>query len=318
MNERPSPPAPGWRLALCCLLASCASASPGSGVTAEHPAASPAEADVPLQLRDGRTAIEVRLDGGPPILANYDTGSQGMVMSEGLATRLGLQVVGEALLGSPAGGPPIPAKLVELTSLSVGGMVVPRAPRSLEAVLIADTRLPAGVELILGNRQFPRSLIELDFAGQRFRLAAAERVDSSTWNQTDERGLLAGTLQIGAERVPLHIDSGNPGLLDLPLALASRLPLRSPPRGGESISLVDRTLPVVRAELDLPATLAGNEVQLSGSFRFVELPSANLGARAMRLARLRIDTARQRWTLQLPSSPRPQLGEPAPASVSSR
>lgn len=260
--------------------------------------ATKAAVDVALELNQGRTALSVSLDGGAPILVNYDTGAQGIVIRASFAEKRKMAVIGEVLLGSPNGGTPIPAKIVQFKSLSVGGVLAKSAPRSLDAVMVDDAKMLSNADVIIGSNQFPDSLIELDFQNRRFRLRPADASVSRHWQPTDERGLLAGTMKLSGQTVPLHIDSGNPGLLDLPVSALKHLKLLSPLRENGKIVTFGNSLVVQTAALDTQASLAGTDVRLKGNFRFAAMPFANLGTGALKQAKLQIDTANRRWQLK--------------------
>jgi hypothetical protein len=259
--------------------------------------------EVALAQTDGRTAIDVVLNGAHALRANYDSGAQGMVIAQSLADELDLPVVGEALLGSPAGGVPVPVKIVQLQSLSVGGVAMNTAPRSLDALLMEDSRLPSGVRLILSSSNFPGSLIELDFVAARFRVSPSPVGDEADWLALDERGLTATTLVIGSTRIPLHVDTGNPGSLDLPRSFAAELPLDAPLQEHAKITLVDKTLGTYRAPMKTEARIGEQAVSLDGTFVFADFPFANLGVDGLRKARLQIDHSKRRWRLRFASSP---------------
>jgi hypothetical protein len=265
---------------------------------------------VALEMVSGRITFPVEILDGKPIKAMYDSGAQGAMISQTLATELELPIVGEALVGSPSGGTPKSVKLVSLRSLKVGSYIANSAPMSLDAIILEDTIFPPGIQLIIGNNQFPNALIELDIAKSQFRLSNTITNNSDGWQTLDERGLLAGSLKIGSEIIPLHIDVGNPGIIDFPKSYSDRLPLKSPLREktGVSIKLVDRVLQVYSAQLETEALLAGIPVQLKGQFHFADFPFANVGAQALKNARILIDNRNRRWKLEFNDTGRPTFG----------
>jgi hypothetical protein len=265
-------------------------------------------AEVPLQLHQGRTAIHASINGGAPQLVIFDTGSQGATIRQSAADRLGLQVVGEVLLGSPGGSAPIPAKVVQFERLSVGDVDAQSAPRSLDAVIVEDARFKVDADIVIGNNQFPHMLIEMDFVAKRFRLRSAPAQAGEDWQATDQRGLLATTLQVAATKVPAYIDSGNAGFLDLPNSMADELALASALRESTPIRLVDRELKTQSAAFDGEILIAGTPVHVRRDVRFAELPFANVGVQAMQGTVLRIDTANRRWQWSFSARGTPTLG----------
>jgi Aspartyl protease len=266
--------------------------------------------EVALEMVSGRITFPVEILDGKPMKVMYDSGAQGAMISQTLATELKLPIVGEMLVGSPSGGTPKPVKLVSLGSLKVGSYMANNAPMSLDAIILEDTIFPPGIQLIIGNNQFPNAQIELDIAKSRFRLSNVITSDSNDWQKLDERGLLAGSLKVGSEIIPIYIDVGNPGIIDFPKSYSDRLPLKSPllEKTGVSIKMVDRVLQVYSAQLDTEALLAGIPVQLKGQFHFADFPFANVGAQALKNARILIDNRNRRWKIEFYDAGKPRFG----------
>jgi predicted aspartyl protease len=260
-------------------------------------------ADVPLESLGGRTAIRVTVGaGGEPLLALFDTGAQGITIRRSVAERLGLQVVGEALMGSPMGGQPVAVKVVGLPGLSVGGLAAKPAPRSLDALLVDDARMLVATDLVIGPNQFPQTLIELDLAQQRLRLQDAPAAAPQDWLPTNARGLLETELQVGGHTAVAHVDTGKAGWLMLPRRMAEGLSLRTALKPVGKARTVDREMTVEGAEYQGPVKLAGLDLHYAAELRFADVPFAVVGTEALRQSVIRIDTAHRRWQLQPPSS----------------
>jgi hypothetical protein len=305
------------------LCANVSFSAPQSPTLPTSPAAQPVQAgqarsggsaDVAMNLQSRRPTISGRINGGEPMEILYDTGSQGAVIAQSLATKLDLQIIGEALIGSPAGGAPIPAKIVMLNKLDIGNYQA----RDVEAVIMDDSKFPPNASLIIGNNQFRDAQIELNFAEQRFRLTTTANTDSAGWNNLDGRGLPTGTVTIGNEVMPLYIDSGNPGWLDLPKSVAEKLPLKGPLREMGMIKLVDRSVARFAAPMDVVANVAGTDVRLVGDITFADFRFANLGGRALKNARMLIDMPNRRWKLVFNGQGMPQIGEPSASVAASK
>lgn len=277
--------------------------------------AASSSANVPMDTQTGRPAIPASIAGGKPMQVNYDTGSQGALIAQSLVNKLKLKIIGEALVGSPAGGAPAPVKLVSLRGLTVGGY----AAATTDAMVMEDANFPPGVTVVIGNNQFPDALIEVDYKNARFKLSKAKAhkgsenpVNATPWQPLNERGMPEGKLTVGGETVPLHIDSGNPGLLDLPKSLVEKLPVKGELKQVGAIRLVDREVPLFAAPLQTDADLAGLPIKLDGHILFVDLPFANLGGRALKDTVIRIDMAKRRWQLQFSGEGTPTIGMPPP------
>jgi Aspartyl protease len=293
------------------LMALNASVAHAAAASKTNAAPANASAEVPLEIAAGRILLPVEIVGNKSMKAMYDTGAQGAMIAQSLVDELQLPIIGEAMVGSPAGGTPIPVKLVSLNRIKVGSYVANIAPMSTDAVVMDDAKFPAGIQLVIGNNQFPDALIEVNLAQSRFKLSKVGTTDTSNWQKMDSHGFLSGTLDIGIHSIPLHIDVGNPGYIDLPKAYADKLPLKSAlaEKPGVSIKLVDRVLTIYSAHLDSPATLAGTPIEMKGAFNFADLPFANVGAKALKNARIMIDNTNKHWKLEFTEAGKPLFGE---------
>jgi hypothetical protein len=281
--------------------------SPSVALAAAPEKAATTDIDIPMDMSTGRPQIEARFKGRT-MRVTYDTGSQGATIPRSLAQQLELPVIGRALVGSPNGGTPLEVDVVSIDGLEIGGLRLVAGYRTLDALTIDDTRLPPGTAMVIGNNQFPGQLIELDFPAARFRVSRNSEEDTKSWAPLNDRGMVETRLRIGEESVPAHIDTGNPGILDLPVTLAARLPLTSAPREGASIRFVDGSAKTTEAELQADALLGDLPIRLDGTFRFAPIPFANLGGSGLKGALLRIDMQGKRWLLRYAGSGVPVIG----------
>lgn len=272
-------------------------------------AQTPAVADetsisLPMDLSTGRPRLLASINGGPPQIVEFDTGSPGMVIQRATANRLQAPVVGETTLASPYGNaPPAKAKVVRLASVALGGV----AAAATDAVVVEDASfVGADAPPIIGPGQFPGHVITLDYPAARFILSRAAPADAAGWQPLGRDGLLEGSVEIGTITVPLHIDSGNPGALTLPSSLASRIAPGLALVTIGAIRTVDRELPIELGDLGRDARVAGTDVRL-GKTLFADIPTANLGSDALAGFRIIIDNPRKRWRLAAAGSERPLL-----------
>ncbi len=288
-------------IALACSFACLPSLAQSASDSSESTKAnnSSAHVEVALQWKNTRPYVMANIHNGVPIEAYYDTGSQSALIAQSLAEQLKLEVIGEAMVGSPGGSAPIAAKIYSLGQLDIEGFEAV----NLDAVASADANLPKGVQLIIGNNQFSNALVELDFINNQFRLRKNHTENSAQWQKLDGRGMLSSSLKISDQTVPLHIDTGNPSLLDLPDILTSKIKLQSPLRNlTATINMIDRTLPIRAARIKTQAQFAGNTAELNGEYRFAPFPFANLGCEGLKGAKLKIDNINRRWQLTYPNT----------------
>jgi len=279
---------------------------PGKAAAPEKGAA--IDVDIPMDLSTGRPQIEATFKGRK-IDVTYDTGSQGATIPRSLAQQMELPVIGRALVGSPNGGTPVEVEVVSIDGLEIGGLRLVAGYRTLDALMVDDAKLPPGTAMIIGNNQFPGLMVELDFIAARFRLSQHSKEDTTSWAKLNERGMVETRLRIGEESMPAHIDTGNPGVLDLPTTIAARLPLASAPREGATITFVDSSARTTEAEMQTDALLGDLPVRLDGTFRFAPIPFANLGAHGLKGALLRIDMQGKRWLLRYAGDAVPVIGK---------
>lgn len=270
------------------LSISCAAQQPVTNANV----AAPQNAGVAFSTESGRPVVVARVNEQEmPVI--FDSGSQGAVIAKSLADSLKLEVIGEAMVGSPYGGPPKTAFIVSLGSLSLGGVNAVQT----DAVIIDDSQMPPGSPtLVIGPNMFADRAVELDFATQTLRFSSEMPGDAANWQKMDGRGMLKTTLTVGQEKIDVTIDTGNPGGLNLPKSLADRLGIALTPLPGRKIKTVDAEFPLYEGKVDRDVTLAGAPLRL-GSTIFADIPSANAGAKTLDGLRLIIDTPRRRWRL---------------------
>lgn len=281
-------------LAVVSLSTSCAAQQPN---TIADKAALQIDGSVVFSTEGGRPVVVARVNGQEmPVI--FDSGSQGAVISKSLADSLKLEVIGEAMVGSPYGGQPKTAFIVSLGSLSLGGVKAVQT----DAVVIDDNKLPPGSPaLVIGPNLFADRSVELDFANKTLSFSSEIPSDVENWQKMDGRGMLKTTLTIGQETIDVTIDTGNPGGLNLPKSFAERLGIPLTPMPGRKIKTVDAEFPLFEGNVDQDVMLAGAPLRL-GSTVFADIPSANAGAKTLEGLRLIIDTPRRRWRLALATS----------------
>jgi CubicO group peptidase (beta-lactamase class C family) len=212
----------------------------------EQPAA---EVSVPLRQFGNKPVVDVKINGKGPFALFFDTGAQGSGLDLALAQELKLPVIGEALIASP-GGKGISAKRVRLT-VQIGTLIRAdgRAVAWDRSRLYPDAKAPRGV---LSARMFPGYLVTLDLSKKRLLLRKGElpKPDGATVFACDPKVPIPtiGITVAGLE-VKVHLDSGAPRGLTLPLSLAERLPLEAKPVVVGRGKRVDREVVLYRARL---------------------------------------------------------------------
>jgi protein tyrosine phosphatase (PTP) superfamily phosphohydrolase (DUF442 family) len=252
---------------------------------------------VPMESWQGRSVVQVMIDGRGPFPFVLDTGAGATVITKALADSLRLKVTGEAQVGSPLGGTPVPAKIVNIKRLTLGGTL--QAPVSCLAL---DMPMPGPAKHwgVLSPNQFPGLLITWDFARQRIVLRRGSLPASDDVQVFSYEGEMLPTMpvEIAGRRVRVHVDTGSPDGLMLPGTLKDSLPLAGPPVEGRTARSVDREFKLLDAKLAGRAVVGGRTytdpaIQLSPAARV-----GNIGSRMLKDFEVTLDAEQQRIRLR--------------------
>ncbi len=191
----------------------------------------PGAAVIPIDFVRNVPVVEVEINGRGPYRMFLDTGAQGSVLDQTLADELSLPVIGETGVSSP-GGKPIPAKIVRVDRVKAGGL----DKSGVTAVVLDRSALgtapdtPRGV--LSANAFLEGSILTIDYPGRRVWIVPGE-LPAADGREIFEYGaserLPVVPLEIGGKKYEVHLDSGAPSTITLPLARAAELPLEAPP-----------------------------------------------------------------------------------------
>lgn len=184
----------------------------------------PAKSAIPMKNYGGRPVLEVVVNGKGPFPFILDTAASGGRIATKLIETLGLEPIGEARVRSGV-GEVVPAKLYRLETLQINGLAL----GGIDAIAMdpGETDRPG----VLPLNAFAGFLVTLDFADHKIIAEAGELPppDGTTILEYSGR-LLSFPATIGGVAVTIHPDTGSPGGVTVPLAMAERLPLAEPPR----------------------------------------------------------------------------------------
>jgi len=272
---------------------------------------------VPMESWQGRSVVQVTINGRGPFPFVLDTGAGGSVITKALADSLGLPVAGEVQLGSPLGGKPVPAKIVRVDGLVIGGKL--RAAFSCAA---ADLTIPGPQKHwgVLSPNQFPGLLIIWDFAHRRivFRRGSLPAPDGVRVFSYEGEPLPTVPVEVAGRRVRVHVDTGSSGGLTLPAALQDSLPLAGPPVEGRVARTVDREMKLLDAKLTGKVVLGGltltdPEIALNPAARV-----GNVGSRMLKDFDVTMDPQLRRIRLQPVGAREEPLSGDVPRPVGAR
>jgi len=255
----------------------------------------PEVSSVPMELSTGRPMVELTINGEGPFPFIFDTGAAVFTVHPALVEALDLDITGQSEISSP-GGQAIPVDVVGLDSVSLD-----RADINGVDAMIVDMGIPVemGGYGVLGPVQFQAfGRVAFDFETQQVEIGGRfEKPDDVDWQAFgDDAPLLDVLLTVGDAQVPAHIDTGNPGILMLPLSYADQLPLDAEPTVVGQIRLVDGAMDVYGAPVSEPFIAADATIP-AGSVMLFDRDIANIGAGALRGLQLEIDWDSQRYAL---------------------
>jgi hypothetical protein len=252
---------------------------------------------VPMESWQGRPVVQVSIDGKGPFGFVLDTGAQGTVVSRALADSLRLPVVGEARVGSPMGGTPVPAKIVQIGRLTVGGRLHSKISCMAIDLPFKDPAAPVGV---LSPAQYEGLLVSMDFVSQRvsFRRGSLPAPDGGEVFEYQGLDLPTVMADVAGRPLAMHLDTGSGGGFSIPAALRDSLPLAGPPVAGRTAKTVDREWQVQSVRLAGTVTV--------GRHRFANpdlelnpfLPVGNMGSAVLQGCEVTLDPGASRIRLR--------------------
>jgi len=259
---------------------------------------------VPMRLIGGHIGIDVMVEGKGPFLFLFDTGASGSVMDLEFAKRQGLALGSEIMVGSPNGGGR-PGRMVKLDTLRVGGL----ATHGMTSVAFDGLPFPPGPDAprgVIGPYGMAGLLVTLDYPHQRlvFRRGALPPPDGKEvlgWDRSRPLPEIPATL--AGKPVFVHLDSGAPGGLGMPVAFEGKLRMLGPLVEMGRAKTVDRGVVTRGAKLEGDFVI-GRWTLEKPTVRFSEVlrDVGNVGTGILRQFAITIDPANARLRLVGPSN----------------
>jgi hypothetical protein len=271
---------------------------------------------VPFDLSSGRPVVDVMINGEGPFPFVFDTGATGAMIRSSLVAELGLEITGTGRVGSPAGGEPIAVEYTRLDRASLGGA----ASEDIRAIIVdfGDPRQMASVGVIGPNIFADYGRVAFDFTENQVEIGGAlHHDDSADWQDFSATApIIEIPLTIGDVTVPVHIDTGNPSILNFPEDRIEDLPLAGPLQVMGEARTIDRVMEIRGAPIAETARVGDAEIPLRSVTSF-PLPFANMGSGALRDLYLEIDWTQERFAISgtaQPADPRRRVVRQAPAN----
>ncbi len=255
--------------------------------------------EMPLNVRGHLPVIEAKVNGKGPFRFELDTGFGGMMqIKENIAAKLNMPVIGEARSGDPSGRNPVTVRLLRAGSVDVGSA-------HFEGVVVSESKRERAPDLdgVIGLSLFIRLKVRMDYAGNKFVLTEGSISAASGLSYTAEQGVPEIEINVNGTKTKVHIDSGSPGEVTIPLSLAKSLPLKGEPvvvgRGRTS----DGEFDIYGAELN-GEVIVGDVILKYPRLDLISVfPLGNLGSRFLRNLSVTFDPANKRLIFEKAVSP---------------
>lgn len=271
-----------------------------------HSSAATAVETIPLDMSGPRPIAQLEIGSGAPVPVIFDTGASGNVMDMDYARSIGLPDDGPAAVHTPTGTP-----MQGFRTRIAQGRLGNAALNDVRAVALPMPATRAlSVQGVFGPGTFSGRLVHLDLARGEIRVTArtpdlipAGPASPYTGGDGRRPGLPGISVEIAGRTFDAHIDTGHPGVLMMPLAMARQVPLdgelRQAARPARFADGVPRPLfegrirGIVRIG---PLTLENPEVRFMDGLQHV-----NVGVQALRGLTVVIDPAERRSWLVRPT-----------------
>ena len=205
---------------------------------------------VPMQDMGGRPVVDLKINGKGPYRFVLDTGATATVIGEELSRELSLPAA-SGMQVAVVGGEKPPAMVaihdVRIGDAVLGGMIAVAMPLS---VLLKGENAPLGV---LSAASLPGYLLTFDFPGKRISIkkGGLGNADSKRiFQYTEEQILPTVPVRIAGHDTQVHLDTGSPFALTLPVKFLVELPLASQPREAGKVRTPGGEFPVSIARVN--------------------------------------------------------------------
>lgn len=255
--------------------------------------------DIPLSFKDHVPVIEAKINGKGPFRFELDTGFGGMVqLRQGLVAQLDLPVIGEGMSGDPSGRNPVVVRLLRADSVDVGAA-------HFGGITVSESRHQRSPDLdgVIGLSLFNKLKVRFDYVVNRLGLSAGTLSAEESQTYTIDHGVPAVEILVNGTKTKVHIDSGSPGEVTLPLSMAKSLSLKSEPVVIGHGRTADGEFEVYRAELKGEVNAGGIVIKNPGLDLISVFPIGNLGSRFLKNLIVTFDPANNRVLFEKPSIP---------------
>ncbi len=272
---------------------------------------------VPLDLSGPRPIAMLTIGAGETVPVIFDTGASGNVLDADYARAAALPDEGPAQVGTPAGGPPMIGFRTRIDNGRLGNAPL-AGVRAVALPMPGMQRL--NVRGVFGPGTFFGRLVFLDLARGEIRVTAKTprtipAGQPHPYSDMGMRSLPGIGVEIGGRSYHAHIDTGQPGMLMMPMTMSGDVPLDGALVDGPPARLADGVPRAVRIGRIRGTVRVGSLVLENPEVRFMEgLGRVNVGMLALRGATVVFDPAERRtWLVPATTaSPSPPNNSPSP------
>jgi hypothetical protein len=254
---------------------------------------SPKQVEIPFTMDRNLTVITLKINDAGDFSFIFDTGTEGIVLSETVAQQLQLTGEGFTLTGRPNDPNPVQARNIQGIALAANGWRV--AEQSGIALKTEDIFLPPGVAGIVSLSTFKGYLVTIDYGQSKIILRKGELSpkDRQVF-AVDMQQIVATNIMVNGISVPAHLDSGGPEALTFPWEWQALLNLKGEPKKFAKAMTGSGEVELYKAQLSGSVVVGGITLMdpmitlVSGGFE-----AANIGYPFLREYLLTIDAAHQ-------------------------
>ena len=229
---------------------------------------------IPLDISTQRPVLKLMINDTGPYRFIFDTGSSTNVIDQELANKLGLEVIGEDPLQTPGSDNKLMSKRVLISKVTISGI-------ELAEEVVMNTvaiRNLVSVDGVLCPNAFVDYLITIDYSNSELILSSDElnAADKDVIAFMQKNNSINFNVFVNGNELEAHLDSGNPGGIDLPFSIKEKLHFKAEPAEDGVINTPVASFKKWKATLDGDIKIGdvnytNPEVNLLEGFQFVNL-----------------------------------------------
>jgi hypothetical protein len=241
---------------------------------------------IPLDLNTQRPILELMINGTGPYSFIFDTGSSTHIIDKELSNKLNLEVIGEDPLQTPGSDDKLMSKKVLISNIALAGIEISEVV--MNTMSIRDL---VSVDGILSPDALKDYLMTIDYPNGELILDSA-KLNAADKNVTifmQKHNAITFNIFIDGNKLEAHLDSGNPGGIDIPFSFKDKLHFKVEPTEDGVINTPVASFKKWKATLSGDVEV-GNAIYKNPDVNLVEgFQFVNLGYRIIRDLRITID-----------------------------